>query len=157
MGAFGQQRMLLTTVAVAWTHTLTARMHACDRIRHVASSPGARVSKTAGLSLATAKRIVLAGCSRYPRVSFVCSAAKILTAHSLLVRCFESGSNLAGVGPSSRSRMAGRRRAADPRKVKRAESMGDVPTRRTAARKTLDVNCGPCNVVLLPFWNAFPR
>ena len=22
--------------------------------------------------------------------------------------------------------------------------------------KTLHVNCGPCNVVLLPFWNAFP-
>ena len=46
-----------------------------------------------------------------------------------------------------------------PRKVKileRAESMGDVPTRRTAARKTLHVNCGPCNVVLLAFWNAFP-
>ena len=45
------------------------------------------------------------------------------------------------------------------RKVKileRAESMGDVPTRRTAARKTLHVNFGPRNVVLLPFWNAFP-
>jgi transaldolase len=49
--------------------------------------------------------------------------------------------------------------AADARKVKileRAESMGDVPTRRTAPRKTLHVNCGPSNVVLIPFWNAFP-
>ena len=51
------------------------------------------------------------------------------------------------------------RRFRPPRKVKileRAESMGDVTTRRTAARKTLHVDCGPCNVVLLPFWNAFP-
>ena len=46
------------------------------------------------------------------------------------------------------------------RKIKileRAESMGDVPTRRTAARKTLHVNCGPCNVVLTSVLECFPR
>ena len=40
--------------------------------------------------------------------------------------------------------------------LERAESMSDVPTRRTAAAKTLHVNCGPCNVVLLRFGMLFP-
>ena len=47
--------------------------------------------------------------------------------------------------------------ASGTRKVKIfecAETMSDILTRRTAA--TLRVKCGPCNVVLLPFWNAFP-
>ena len=50
------------------------------------------------------------------------------------------------------------RRIAHTRKVQileRDETMGDVLKRRTAKGKTLRVKFGPCNVVLLPFWNAF--
>jgi len=39
--------------------------------------------------------------------------------------------------------------------LERDETMGDVK-RRTAKGKTLRVKFGPCNLVLLPFWNASP-
>src|SRR5260370_467153 len=45
------------------------------------------------------------------------------------------------------------------RKVKileRAETMGDVLHAPNRFGKTLRFKCGPCNVVLRPFWNAFP-
>ena len=40
--------------------------------------------------------------------------------------------------------------------LERDETLGDVLKRRTAKGKTLRVKFGPCNVVLLLFWNAFP-
>ena len=46
-----------------------------------------------------------------------------------------------------------------PRKVQileRAETMGDLLTRLTVARKRYDKSNGPCNVVLLRFGMLFP-
>jgi len=40
--------------------------------------------------------------------------------------------------------------------LERAETMGDVPHAPNGCGKTLRVKYGPRNVVLLPFWNAFP-
>jgi hypothetical protein len=40
--------------------------------------------------------------------------------------------------------------------LERAETMGDVLHAPNGCGKTLRVKCGPCNVVLRPFWNAFP-
>jgi len=39
--------------------------------------------------------------------------------------------------------------------LERAETAGELPTRRTAVGKRHAANMDPVNVVLLPIWNAF--